>query len=278
MSCKAITKKGNRCKNSINCPIHRSINGSMRSGDGLFSLKTIKDIPRRVRNVFRGPANTEPSALRSFLNGQGNQEIVGIELGRKPLQAKSFLNAITFGKLDKVMKKLKYDNLYHNYLIVKLKDGSSHVIEKNHIVERRPANASDYKNADVVEIPVNKQLTLKEAVENASKNDKDFWRYSALSGKNNCQNFTEDIILRNGLTPTEPVAVKALALQNTKDLGGQFSGIAKAGIQAVTDLAGAASRLITGDGLWKARDINGSQIAIPFFSAPVRVGSKLIEL
>jgi len=241
--CGALTKKGLPCKNGTGCKIHQA-----RHGGAIFSMKTIKDLPRRISNVFKGPANTEPQALRQFLETTGNQEITSIQLGRKPLKLTRLLNTLTFGKLNKVMKDLNYDALYHNYLIVGLKDGSSHVIEKNHIVEQRKTQPSDYKGADVVEIPVSRSVTMKDAVTNASTGDPDFWKYSALKNKN-CQNFTHEMIVRNGLLPSDPSAIKAIALQNAKRLGDEMHPILKEGIQAVTDIAGAASRLITGDGV-----------------------------
>ncbi len=241
--CGALTKKGLPCKNGPGCKIHQA-----RHGGALISMKTIKDLPRRISNVFKGPANTEPKALRQFLETTGNQEITSIRLGRKPLKLTKLLNTLSFGKLNKVMKDLNYDALYHNYLIVGLKDGSSHIIEKNHIVEQRKAQPSDYQGADVVEIPVNRSVTMKDAVTNASTGDPDFWKYSALKNKN-CQNFTHDMIVRNGLLPSDPTAIKAIALQNTKRIGDELNPILKEGIQAVTDIAGAASRLITGDGI-----------------------------
>ena len=241
--CGAITKKGLPCKNGQGCRIHQT-----RHGGALISMKTIKDLPRRISNVFKGPSNTEPKALREFLDSTGNQEITSIRLGRKPLKTTKLLNALTFGKLNKVMKDLNYDALYHNYLIIGLKDGSEHVIEKNHVIEQRKANSSDYKGADVVEIPVKRSVTLKDAIGNASIGDVDFWKYSALKNKN-CQNFTHDMIIKNGMLPSDPTAVQAIALQDTKRIGDEMHPLLKDGIQAVTDLAGAASRLITGDGV-----------------------------
>ena len=211
-------------------------------------FKYIKEGARRIRNVFKGPANTEPKALRAILNKIGHLRIVRLFLGRKPLHKYIQLvgNVISKGGLDETRKKLGYDDIYHNYLIVLLEDGSFYKTEKDEVVKLYRINSIDH-NDKITEIPVKHHLTLKQLIEQASKNDSDFWKYSARN--KNCQLYTSELINRNGLTPDDPTLQKAVEPQDAETLVKSLPTSIQDVPKLVTDIAGATSRLITGDGV-----------------------------
>jgi hypothetical protein len=76
---------------------------------------------------------------------------------------------------------LKYDNVFHNYLIVHLDDGHYYVIEKNAVVEARKARTSDTHNVEKHAIPLNGRTNnLETLINTASKdNPQEFWQYNA---------------------------------------------------------------------------------------------------
>ena len=134
---------------------------------------------------------------------------------------------------------IDYDKVYHNSLIFTLENGKKYKMEKNAVVEYFPVSGPD-KGAKVIDVPLNgKELTLKEMVDNAAKDNADMWKYRADS--NNCQQFTRDIIERNGLLPPDEK-------QDSKALVGTLIGKEKVP-NAVTDTYATMDRLWHGDGV-----------------------------
>jgi hypothetical protein len=213
------------------------------NGDGVFS--TLKQIHNqtpvgRLGLFLSGPRNHKSYRLNKFLEKHSNNEVTSVQIGKKPIisAVSKALNILSLGGYNKAKKSLGYDDVYHNYLIVGLNDGHFYKIEKNHQIEETKARQADFKNKMYnVEIPKDKKLSIKSMIDNASKDDPNFYKYSGL--KKNCQDFTKSMIEKNGLIAEDP-----------KILDNQRVDILLAGIprpfsnipQFVTDIAGAADR------------------------------------
>lgn len=229
--CQATTKTGKQCKRKGNCHIH---------GDGLYS--DAKDfIKRRINAVREGPSSKPSSKLTKFLD-QNQNNITKLQVGRRPLMAPitRALDAISFGRFSKKVKELNYDKVYHNYMLITLDDGRIIKVEKNEIVSESNASASDLKG-ELYDVSLNgRRLTVKNLIDTASAgNEDDFYKYRA--GTNNCQAFTRDVVVRNGLLPDQEVQ-DSQSLVNTLPAQGLIPN-------AITDAAAVGRRLLAGDGI-----------------------------
>ncbi|CAF1189081.1 unnamed protein product [Rotaria sordida] len=183
-----------------------------------------------------------PARVRNLLEKVGDELILKIQLGRTPVQdfPLKILNFLSDSRFTNKQLELGYDEIYHNYLLITIKNSHG-----PHILQHMLGNAGQNATAstilklekaqrialkypiipneliDVYDIPLtpNKPLTLNRLISAASNVDKNFFKYDA--GENNmCQTFVENIIDINGLTPNivdqetlnalKPIDAKAL--------------------------------------------------------------------
>jgi len=173
------------------------------------------------------------------MDQHGQQEIKDITIERAPLQGyvTKTLDALSRGGFSRAKKRLGYDDVMHDSMMVTLNDGKKYRLEKNHVVEAYPVTglqAHTVKN----KVPLKGKTNLKELMGNASRNDSDFWQYDP-SGKN-CQQFVEDVVVRNKLE-TE----SKFERQDAKALIGSLGGLSDVP-KLLTDVAAVGDRLIGG--------------------------------
>ena len=195
-----------------------------------------------------------PNHVKSILEKYGDKLITVFKVYRKPLdnKIKKVANLVTFGKLDKNVKKLGYDDLFHLYAILTLDDGTDILIEKNQSVIFKVGNHSDYIGADESrEIKCKEPLkTLPQMVQETitRTSEKSYWTYSV--NDYNCQRFILDNLttLEGGSVPSE---ISKFILQDVPSLltGSKY---VKLPAQILTDLAGFWDRLV-GKGKKKRR-------------------------
>jgi len=259
MPCSAKNAKGQPCKRRCAgpyCPTHaqqgEGFAGDLFKAAGKAALnlakKAVAPITRRIKAVREGPASKPTSRFEKFLEQTSGQKVVKMELGRKPLlkPVRGAMDVLSAGKFSKKAKELNYDDVFHQYMIYTLEDGSKWKVEKNAVVEHKPATKEDYQN-EVFDIPLKgKDLTLKQMIDTASTgNETGFWKYRA--GSNNCQRHTRDMIEKNGLLPDD--IQPHLAVQDAKALADSLPAATHAIPNFVTDIAAVSDRLIHGDGL-----------------------------
>ena len=204
-------------------------NDQFKAGEGFFS---------KLVDRFR-PRKAESKRLRKFLDTEGNQEVSKIEIARIPVQSfvQKALNAVSLGKLYKKRDELGYDDIYHNYLLVTMKNGKTYRVEHNHQVEAKPATASDLKGQRS-NVPMTKTKTLKEMIEVAAKDDPKLFTYDART--NNCQDFTRKVLTKNGLKPeNDPPQQDAKQLTETLPFQGKLAKV-------ITDVAQYADQVVHG--------------------------------
>jgi hypothetical protein len=195
------------------------------------------------------PRNNAPPKVRKFLEDNKGVDIEKIKIGRKPVigNIQKALDLFSFGNFSKVKKSLGYNDIYHNYLLVELKNGKKVKIEKNHVVDILDAKDADYKNAH--NVPVTKKIDIDGLIGNASKNDPNFYKYDPRS--KNCQYFTKEVVEKNGLH-SDRVGEEYLKPQNGEaliDSLGPLKGLPK----AVTDFASGVDRVLNGNGKKKRK-------------------------
>lgn len=214
-----------------------------------------------VLNRFSLKPREGPSPqIRKFLEQNKDMKIDSIYIGREPVQSgvQSFVNALSLGGYNKMKKKLGYEDVYHSFLVVRTKDGKLHKVEKNHVVQQKEISPEDISKAEVKNIPLNRELSIGELIENGSKNDKEFYKYDPE--KRNCQWFVNDVIKDNGLD--QGLNKDTEELLNPQDGTTLLSSLGKLkGVPKVlTDLAAGGDRLIHGNGIRKGKGITVDEL------------------
>jgi hypothetical protein len=208
------------------------------------------EFERRKKLALEGPRKNE---TKRFLDREGNDDVAAISVGRKPVfnGVKKGLNYLSLGQFDKTRKDLNYDDVYHNYMIVTMKNGKKYRVEKNHVVEATPVQ--DGEDNGISTIAVNRNLTLKQMMDNAAKNDSNFWGYDAQNS--NCQIFVDDVLKRNHLESQFPEDIQKNIVkpQNSRQLIESLPSVTRPLPRLITDFAGAADRFLHGDGMKQIR-------------------------
>lgn len=159
-------------------------------------IKAIQSIP--VKLDFN-------STAQKTLNETKSIPITELRVYRTPLQTyvDIGLTALTAGDWDKAVRKYGIDEIFHLYMIAKLKNGKSYIIEKNEVPHIEQATADQIKILPpnyMRVIPLPKYaLTIPKLVMNALafEGRKKFFTYNFRT--NNCQVFVGDILRANNL-------------------------------------------------------------------------------
>lgn len=254
---KLWSKKGPKCNCDLTAQQIKKIRKSMlkQSGTTLrFSPTQVKHhlkaggiwstIKNKVSSLFnRGPRDGATGRFMDFVNKHGADKIIRITVGRKPVQkgVQLFLNVVSLGQYEAAKKKLHYDDVYHNYMVITTANGHKFRIEKNHVVEANSTSSDGEFN-----IPINEpELTVGVLIGRASSGDPDFWKYDPAN--NNCQVFVTKVLSRNHLS-IPPGAQEQLRPQDGDHLISSLGKLNKLP-KFFTDLAGTADRVIHGEGI-----------------------------
>ncbi len=155
-----------------------------------------------------------PPNVKTLLDKYGDAKISNIKLNKTPVQGavQFLLNKFSKGgnSFQQELSKLPYDSIYHLQMIFTTDKGRV-VLEKNERVNM----AERPKETEILNVPFNNNLTIRQIYENGLKvaGDKLFYSYNASS--NNCQNFVLFLLKgSNLLTPQSQEFTK----QNTQAL------------------------------------------------------------
>lgn len=155
----------------------------------------------------------------------------------------TILNLISTGQFQKEKQKLNYDNMFHLFLVLELKNGLLIRLEKNQVLNIGIIS-KDFKKKSCLKVPMVKNLTINNLLNNALKNiGKSFFLYNAEN--NNCQIFIDNLLTYSNLNNN---TLKNYVLQNTKKLINNLPSITKDLINGATDLAGFFDILLYGRG------------------------------
>jgi len=139
---------------------------------------------------------------RKRIKKHNDKEIFRIQLFRYPVTdgIQKLINILTLGQLQKGMKKLKYDDLYHLGIII----NDVYVLEKqavpkyyknNHFIKENKSRPLELLE---VKIPENFNMTIPEFIKNGEIQAGSRWKnYHHI--KANCQWFIRDILDGNKL-------------------------------------------------------------------------------
>ena len=194
------------------------------------------------------PRKWPTKRFENFLNQNGNKTIVTMKVGKQPIQSmtKRIMNWLSMGKFNKIKNELKYEDVYHNFLIVMLEDRKKWLIERKHVVVARPYHKNDVNETQMIWIPIPCDLTLNELINNASREDANFWRYDPEIC--NCQTFILDICRKNRVYIPQDIQEQIQPQNSTMLLNTLPKKLQKLP-KLVTDAANVGDRLLFGDGL-----------------------------
>lgn len=208
----------------------------------------VNGVKTRIHAVIEGPAARASPRLQQFLNATRNIPITALKLGRKPINkpVQVALDAMSRGGISTRTRAMGYDALYHNYLLVTLSNGHTYKLEKNETVQVKNSTGKDFQgHIYPISLPHARPLTVAGMIARAAAADpRRFWIY--MGDSDNCQRFTRDMILGNGLSPG--AAAVALEPQNVKPILDTL-GPLRAVPNFVTDLAAVKDRVVQGYGI-----------------------------
>ena len=178
--------------------------------------------------VFLREPGLEPPKFRKLLQEVGDEKINKLVLWREPISVNSMLK---FLKLNK-----SFDDLFH--LAVNVND--KYNLDKQSVLTFERGKPK----GETLEIPVSKDITIREMIEKTKKRMGDN-AYTSYSVRNNCQQFLLNVLSANGLmTPEARKFIEQDVEKILKDLPKYSEVVANffTGAQAV------ANRLIEGEG------------------------------
>lgn len=129
-----------------------------------------------------------PISMRNAIKKHGSEKISEIRVCRQPVMsiATKLANIATLGELNKKVKDLGYDNVFHLFLKIRLSNGLSYRVEKNQRVTVTRTSSSCKES--LMPLNFNPNLTFAEFLNNTLKHmGNSFFVYTV--DKFNCQHF-----------------------------------------------------------------------------------------
>jgi hypothetical protein len=193
--------------------------------------------------------NINPPKVREILEKIGNERIRSIKLVRKPIQSwvRKILNLLSFGKLQSILNKLKYDELFHLGMILNTSKGDF-LLDKREVIHLEPVGGEDYKSdpngAQFRDVDMGNPLTINQLLENTQKfMGNKYGDYDASN--NNCQVFIYSVLKANGLGTQETYQ---WVMQDTVKVFSEMPAIIALLSKASTNLAAVANKVMQGEG------------------------------
>ena len=179
------------------------------------------------------PRKTAPPKIKKWISKYKNDIVQDILVCREPINkaVKDLMNIITLGKFNKSLKGLRYEDLFHLYIYLKVK-GKWYKLEKNEVVT---LSVSKKKKSDVCLDLDEKNITLGNFMKTGENFQKDFWSYSART--NNCQDFAVSLLLGNKIIKKNSKTYKFIKQDAEAIFKQNPSYLDKFGV-TITDIAG----------------------------------------
>lgn len=195
----------------------------------------LKSVGKSIKKVAAFNVSSEaPAQVKSLLQKYGNEKIVEMSVGRKPITS-------AIRKIVNIITDVPYDDLFHLFIIVKLENGVELKLERNQRVNFT-TSVGLTPDTEIVNVPIKKDITLGQFVENGNKRQGNlYWKYSASS--NNCQDFVIATLSANGLLHSQ---LRDFIKQDTKDLLPNW--VAEVA-DTITDAANSVDKTLSGGGM-----------------------------
>jgi hypothetical protein len=215
----------------------------------------IKTVGKTIDKILP-TRNNFPPKVRALLDNYGNEIITRIEIGRTPIQSgiTNALNLLSGGQFGKNMRDLKYDAVFHLFMVATLQNGKSIMIEKNEVVKMMLVDQGYMRRAkDQITIGLfNSKKTLREFIDNAVKMvGPSIYLYNYKN--NNCQVFIRNLLKANGLLTSQ---AETFIMQDAEGLLKKTPGFLDKVANTVTEAGAKFNRLVEGKGRKKKKKIS----------------------
>ncbi len=156
------------------------------------------------------------------------------------MQNRTLINILSGGKLDSALASLNIDKVFHLAMVL----NGQYLLDKQSVIHFEKDPNVVKNNSETLIVPVNKDITFQELIDN-TKNQMgaNFGPYN--SENNNCSVFISNVLSANGLNNGN---TDTFVNQKAKEIIGKFPQFAKYLVNAVTDTAAIADRVIQGNG------------------------------
>lgn len=190
-----------------------------------------------------------PPKIRALLDTYGDQKIVGLQVGRFPIYSaiEKLANIITLGQWEENKAKLKYDKMFHLFLLITLEGGHRFRLERNETVHVKPI-PEQIEGEDRTNVKVfGHNIKLRPFIDKAEAQAKprNLWRYDAID--NNCQCFVRDCLKGSNIWTAN---LNAFVMQDAYKLIEGFEWF-KDLAKTVTDAAAVVDHVQEGEGKTK---------------------------
>jgi hypothetical protein len=195
----------------------------------------IDKLKEKASDIWDSLWNDEhlPTRFRKFVKAHGDEKISSIQVYRYPLDTltNTLLQLVTAGNWNEIKRKGGHDALFHLGIVI----NGKYTVEKLEKLEsREDASPLTKPEAQLMNVPITKDVTIGEMLENAKKGmGKNFYTYSALGG-NNCQNFVLGLLENSKLLNS---SLKEFIFQNIEKLVEATPSLTKWLAQGITDMA-----------------------------------------
>jgi len=218
-----------------------------QSNDGGIILKTAFSLygsaKDRVEQFVKGARENAPPSIRKWLEQNGDKKIIDITICRTPVQSyvTKSLNYLSFGRFEEIKKNLKYSDMFHLYMFIKLDNGKTYRIEKNEVARLTETNKIDGESKHVRI----KSFNLSEFINNGfNMQPSNFWLYDPKL--NNCQTFIKSLLDGNHINNNE---LNSFVLQDAVKIFEHLPAYLTTVARKTTDLASRADILVNGKGV-----------------------------
>ena len=213
-----------------------------QSGNGIIFNPLLNPLYERVA---KGVLERRPRPLRKFMRrGRGKEKIKKLSVCRVPVTKaiQRLLNALQFGRYNRTIRKLNYEDVFHLYLVIEYENGETYIMEKNQrvIIRKINNNVLQRKGVQCKSVNMSRPYSINNLITRAENNNQGtFYRYSA--NNQNCQKFVLDILTSSNLITPE---LKTFIYQDAEQL--LPKGVIRSIAQRATDIGGFFDTIIHG--------------------------------
>lgn len=186
-------------------------------------------------------ANNYTNSVQKILKFNGDKNITKMTVYRTPLSSilKFLLSITSRGEFDRKLKELPYDDLYHLFLVIQLKDGGKMLLEKNEVIYLKKSTSIPKKTESLeIQLDLSAPISLNELLNKTKDIMRDKY-HLYNSSNNNCQIFLYNILKANSLGNSANTDFVVQKTQSLFENDPQFRKI----VNSLTDLGAVATNL-----------------------------------
>jgi hypothetical protein len=189
--------------------------------------------------VFTREVGKFPPKDRQLISQVGNEPVKKLTLFKYPISVSRF------AKFIGALKNTPYDDLMHLGLVI----NDAYLTEKDAVLTFARGTVPS-KSTETYNVPVTKQITINELLENTRKRmgDERFSTYCALNSRpncGNCQDYLKNMLDANGLSTSESTK---FILQDLTQVAKNLPGFADMLSNVITGAKAVVNRLQEGEG------------------------------